>query len=146
MATSNEMIRPVILSRPAKTAVGCLILSATASVAAQAAIEHPKTTALSQLRAFIAKIGPAASMSPRVVAGFPVAGKAGRNDGALSRPASRPDSRRPRPVGGLDARSSPSGAARPAFPWDCRDAAIPIRAGDSPRLWAAYRPSDEASH
>src|SRR5271168_2480176 len=55
MATSNEMIRPVILSRPAKTAVGCLILSAKPGVPAQAAIEHPRTTALSQLRAIIAK-------------------------------------------------------------------------------------------
>src|SRR5271155_5351855 len=127
MATSNEMIRPVILSRPAKTAVGCLILSATAGVAAQTAIEHPKTTALSQLRAIMLKSGPPHQCPPRVVAGFPVAGKAGRNEGALSRPASRPDSRRPRPVGGPDARSSPSGAARPAFPWDCRDAAIPNR-------------------
>ena len=30
IATSKEMIRPVILSSPAKTAVGCLILSARA--------------------------------------------------------------------------------------------------------------------
>src|SRR5271169_4004429 len=86
IATSNEIIRPVILSRPAKTAVGCLILSASAGAQWQTPTAHPRAKDVSQFRAFMAWFGLAASRTARFVDGAPVARKAGRNEGSAQPP------------------------------------------------------------
>ena len=103
IATSNEMIRPVILSRPLKTAIGLLILSASAgwgAVSAEtAASVAPASVGLILAMAGQARRANALAKRKRSMAGALLLKGGGMK--ALRGRDSRPRSRRRWPGAGL---------------------------------------------